>query len=222
MRIGRRVVKVFIWGLLLVVSISAGGLWFAYWYMTDSETAAKLIREHAVRYFPTASLEPGRVRIRPFAGEVVVRDLKLRQSIDGSFLETLRIPWLHVRIDQQKLAKGHLEAREVVVVQPTLRLRRRRDGTWNLQGLLADPWPVPWIDTPPILIRDATLELIPEDELAAPAAAPAVSLASDTAAGVPVSPTAAASGGAGGRVCCLARGTREIPSRRRPRTCSAA
>ena len=27
--------------------------------------------------------------------------------------------------------------------QPTLRLQQRRDGTWNLQGLLADPWPVP-------------------------------------------------------------------------------
>ena len=49
----------------------------------------------------------------------------------------------------------------MVVSQPTLRLRQRRDGTWNLDGLLADPWPGPWIDTPPITIKNATLELIP-------------------------------------------------------------
>ena len=52
----------------------------------------------------------------------------------------------------------------MVVSQPTLRLRRRRDGTWNLDGLLADPWPGPWIETPPITIQNATLELIPDEE----------------------------------------------------------
>ena len=52
MRIGRRVAKILIWGLVLCLSILGGGLWFAYWYMTDSDTAAQLIREHAVRYFP--------------------------------------------------------------------------------------------------------------------------------------------------------------------------
>ena len=78
--------------------------------------------------------------------------------------EVLQIPWLNIRINTQKLAKGRLEAREVVVSQPTLRLRRRRDGTWNLDGLLADPWPGPWIETPPITIQNATLELIPDEE----------------------------------------------------------
>ena len=35
------------------------------------------------------------------------------------------------------------------------------DGTWNLQGLLADPWPGPWLDkTPPILIENGTVELV--------------------------------------------------------------
>jgi hypothetical protein len=176
MCIGRRVVKALLWVFILCLSIMGGGLFFAYSYITDSETAAKLIREQAVRYFPTATLEPGRVRVRPFAGEVVIRDLKLRQPIDSSFLEVLRIPWLHVQIDARKLADGQLEAREIVLVQPTLRLRRRRNGTWNLEGLIADPWPVPWISTPPIVIRDATLELIPEEEPASSSGTPAPSL----------------------------------------------
>ena len=174
MRIGRRVAKVVFWGLVLCLSILGGGLWFAYWYMTDSESAAQLIREHAIRYFPHSILDPGRVRTRLFAGEVVLRQLQLRQQIDGVGFEAVRIPWLHIRINPRKLLQGHLEVRNVEVVEPTLRLRRRRDGTWNLQGLFADPWPAPWIETPPISIRRATLELTPEEEPAStPVTAPA-------------------------------------------------
>ena len=65
MRIGRRVMKALFWGLVLCLSILGGGLWFAYWYMTDGETVAQLIREHAVRYFPGSTLDPGRVQIQP-------------------------------------------------------------------------------------------------------------------------------------------------------------
>jgi hypothetical protein len=164
MRIGRRIVKILFWGLLLSFSIAGGALWFAYWYMTDSETAARLIREHAVKFFPGSSLEPGRVRIRPILGEIVLNQLQLLQRIDGTPFEVLRIPWLNIRINTRKLAKGELEAKEVVVSHPILRLRRRRDGKWNLDGLLADPWPGPWINTPPIYIQNATLELIPDDD----------------------------------------------------------
>ena len=71
---------------------------------------------------------------------------------------------MNIRINPRKLTKGVLEVHEVVVAQPTLRLCRRHDGTWNLEGLLADPWPGPWIDTPPILIQNATLELIHDEE----------------------------------------------------------
>ena len=132
--------------------------------MTDGEWVAQLIREGAVRYFPGSTLDPGRVRVSLYGGELVFRELKLIQRIDNAPFEVLRIPWLSVRINTKKLAKGSLEAREVVVSQPTLRLRRRRDGTWNLDGLLADPWPGPWIETPPIAIQNATLELIPDED----------------------------------------------------------
>jgi hypothetical protein len=166
MRIGRRLTRTLTWGLVLLSSILGGGLWFAYWYMTDSDTASKLIREQAIRFFPKAIIDPGRVRIQPFSGQVVLHELRMRQQIDGVSFETMRIPFLNIRINRGKLAKGELEASEIVVGYPTLRLRRRHDGTWNLQGLLADPWPGPWIETPPILIRNATLELIPEEESA--------------------------------------------------------
>ena len=93
------------------------------------------------------------------------RQVLLRQPIDGAMVPTLRIPWLNIRINTRKLAEGELEVREVKVSQPTLRLQQRRDGTWNLQGLLADPWPVPLVENPPpITIKNGTLELIADEE----------------------------------------------------------
>jgi hypothetical protein len=168
MRIGRRLVKVMILGLVLCFSTLVGGLWFAYWCVTDGDTVAKLIRERAGRYFPGSTLDPGRVRISLYGGDVVFRQLKLIQRVDNAPFEVVRVPWLNIRINTRKLAKGQLVARDVVVSTPTLRLRRRRDGTWNLEGLLASPWPGPWIDTPPIKIQNGTVELMPDDDAADP------------------------------------------------------
>jgi hypothetical protein len=164
MRIGRRLVKTLLWGFVLCLSILGGGLCFAYWYMTDGETVAQIIREGAGPYFPGSTLDPGRVHISMFGGKAEFHHLSLIQKIDGAPFEVLHIPWLNVRINTRKLAEGRFEAREVKVSHPTLRLRHRRDGTWNLDGLLAQPWPGPWIETPPISIQNATLELIPDEE----------------------------------------------------------
>ena len=102
MRIGRRLMKALIWGLVLCLSILGGGLWFAYWYVTDGDTFAQLIREHAVRFFPRSILDPGRVHISLYGGKVSFRELRMIQKIDGLPFELLRIPWLDIRID----AKG--------------------------------------------------------------------------------------------------------------------
>jgi AsmA-like C-terminal region len=179
-RLGRRVARFLIWGLVLCFCSLAGGLWFAYWYITDSDTIARVIREYAVQYLPKAILEPGRIRPSLFRGEIVFHDVKLRQAIDGSLFETLRLAFLQLKVNPRKLAEGVFEPREVLVGQPTLRLRARRDGTWNLQGLIADPWPGPWIKTPPITIHNGTVELYPCEDPASnpirPAPAPAATL----------------------------------------------
>ena len=53
----------------------------------------------------------------------------------------------------------------MVISQPTLRLCQRADGTWNLQGLIADPWPATAIkNPPPIVVRNGTVELIGVEE----------------------------------------------------------
>jgi hypothetical protein len=159
MRIGRRVAKVVFGGLLFCLSVLGGGLWYAYTYVTDSETAARWIKLYAVRYLPGSEVDASRVRVR--LSEWTLNQTRIHQRIDGLWFETLRVPWLHILINTRKLLHGELELREVDVVQPSLRLCQRQDGTWNIQGLLADPWPGPWLDkTPPIVIQNGTVELV--------------------------------------------------------------
>ena len=161
MRIGRRVARVVFWGLVLCLSILGGGLWFAYTYVTDSTNAARWIRQYAVKYLPGSELDPGRVRMRPLIGELTLNNPRIFQKIDGARFETLRVPWLHILVNTRKMLRGELDVHEVDVVQPSLRLCQRSDGTWNLQGLLADPWPGPWLDkTPPILVKNGTVDLV--------------------------------------------------------------
>ena len=161
MRLGRRLAKVLILGLVLIALITAGAAWFAYALVTDSETASRLIKAKAARFLPRSIVEMGRVNIGILKGEVTVSHFHVFQRIDGLSFLTARIPWLSVKLDPRQVLHGKFVPREVVVSQPTLRVCRRTDGTWNLQGLVANPWPGPTIkNPPPIVIRNGTIELV--------------------------------------------------------------
>ena len=155
----RKLRKFLAWGTLVVLASLGGGLGFAYWYVTDSETLARAIRAEAPRYLPGSRVDLTRVGVRLLTGDVQISHLTVNQTIDGRLFQTLRVPWLKVRHDVRAMLKGRFEPSEIIVAQPTLRLRRRSDGTWNLQGLLASPWPGPVTKTPPIQIINGTVEL---------------------------------------------------------------
>jgi len=154
-----RMWKMFAWGTAVVLSSLSGGLWFAYVYVTDSDTVARLVRVEAPRYLPGSSVELGRARLRPFAGQAQLTQLTVRQVLDGTPFLALKVPWLSVRHNARAMLRGRFEPTEIVVAQPTLRLRRRKDGTWNLQGLLASPWPGRAAKSPPVQILNGTVEL---------------------------------------------------------------
>ena len=156
--------KVVLWTLALLVAVVVGGVWFAYAYVTDSRTLAALIRAEAPRYLPGTHLDLGRVRVRPFAGEV---NLTTSPSARRSTARTSRpsaSPGCASATTPGRCSRGKFVPREVVVTHPTLRLCRRQDGTWNLQGLLADPWPGPTLADPPtISVQNGTVELCDDD-----------------------------------------------------------
>ena len=162
--VGRRVRKVVGWGTFLVASILVGGTISAYFYVTDSETLADLIRREAPKYLPDCRVDVFKARIRPFFGEVMLSQVQVRETVGDSpgpmVASSARVT---VRFDPWAMLKGRFEARDVTVAGPTIRLRRKPDGSWNVEGLLADPWPGPSGGaTPPISIQKGTVELAEE------------------------------------------------------------
>jgi hypothetical protein len=164
MRVRRRhrLIKFLAWGTAVLLASLGGGLWFAYVYFTDSETLARLIQAELPRYLPGTWVTLGHARVRLLTGEVHLEKLRLYQAVDRVTVQTVSIPWLSIRHDPRAAMEGRFEPTEVVVAHPVLRLCPRKDGTWNLQGLLADPWPGPALAAPPVLIQNATVELVAE------------------------------------------------------------
>ncbi len=164
MGVRRRVARFLAWTVFLTGAVLVGGLIFAYYYATDSATLTAAIESAAPRFLPGGRLVVGHASMRLPAGEVQLMHVELRQNIDGVETRTARVPWMSVRHDASAIAEGKFTPREVVAAQPTLRLRRRVDGTWNLQGLWADPWPVATGKRlPRIIIRNGTIELAASD-----------------------------------------------------------
>lgn len=148
------------WSVVFVLAMLAGALTFAYTYVTDSSTLVAIINAHVPRFLPGSRLRIDRVQLRPLLAEVDLRMVALLQPIDGVRHEAVRIPWLQIRCDPKKLWNGQVEPREIIVVQPTLRLKRRSNGRWNVQGLLADPWPSTAQLNPTVRIRKGMIELL--------------------------------------------------------------
>lgn len=159
-----RVWRVLGWGMVVVLASLAGGIWFAFNYLTSGETIARVIKAGLPRYLPHTRVEIGRARTSLVKGEIHISNLLIQQVIDGQLFPTLRLPWLRIRHNPRAMVDGRFEPTEVAVSQPTLRLIRRKDGSWNLDGLLADPWPGPPMNTPPIQILNGTVELYDADD----------------------------------------------------------
>ena len=159
----KRVRVVLIWVFLLVACVGTGGLIFAFTYVTDSDTLADLIRRQSPRFFPGSVVEVGRVQMRPLLGEVTLSQVRLVQKVDGRSFTVGQVAWMNIKHDLKALWQGRFEPREVVLVQPTVRVCRRADGTWNVEGLLADPWPAPPLLKPPVVrINAGTLQIVDE------------------------------------------------------------
>jgi hypothetical protein len=158
-----RVRKLIAWAALALMVVVAGVLGFAYSYVTDGATLVAMLRAESPRFLPGSQLSIGGAQVRPLLGQVELKHVRVHQPIQGRSFQTAWIAWMHVSCDVQALLHGRFEPTEVSVSQPVLRITRRADGSLNLKGLLADPWPAPPLATDPVIrVKNGRVELIDE------------------------------------------------------------
>lgn len=151
--------------VLAVMALTAAAMGFAYSYVTDGATLVASLRREAPRFLPGCVLSINSAQVRPLLGQVSLSHVRLFQRIHGRPFETGWVAWMNVVCDVQALLRGRFEPTEVLVSQPVLRLIRRPDGSLNLKGLLADPWPAPPLPTEPLVrIKGGRVELMDEDD----------------------------------------------------------
>lgn len=116
----------------IVAVCAAGGALYQRW------TNPVAVREHVMGklgyLFPGAQVSVDSARLRLLGG-IQVNDLRLTRRDDPEQDEFLHVPSAVFYHDKEKLLEGELTIRKMELYRPRLRVRRGRDGHWNVQGL---------------------------------------------------------------------------------------
>lgn len=103
--------------------------------------------------FTNVDVQVDSARLRLFGG-ISVKDLRLTRH--GESIPFFDAPAAVIYHDKQQLHRGQLVIRKIELDQPTIRVNRRADGTWDFEGL-TKPAPVTDSPLPTVVLRKATV-----------------------------------------------------------------
>jgi hypothetical protein len=122
--------------LIVAVLAAAGyGAWFAYSWVSPEKVRAAVEAQLRERIADSVEVRVGSAHLRLFGG-ISISELTLTQR--GEPEPFLHIPSATITHDKEQLNQGELVIRKIELENPTFRIDRRADGTWNLTGLLKD------------------------------------------------------------------------------------
>ncbi len=140
----------------IISAAAAGALLYQRW------TNPGAVREQVIakigETFPGAHVSVDSARLRILGG-IQLNGLRLTRDDDPEKHEFLNVPSAIFYHDKEKILDGELTLRKIELIRPRLRVRRERDGTWNLQKLLRPPTDEPLTHQPAIVIHQGTLIL---------------------------------------------------------------
>lgn len=108
--------------------------------------------------FPGAQVSVDSARLRILGG-IQLTGLRLSRSDDPEKHEFLHVPSAIFYHDKEKILDGQLLLRKIELFRPRLRVRRDREGKWNLHDLTRKPSAPPDTPAPAIVIHQGTLIL---------------------------------------------------------------
>jgi hypothetical protein len=149
--------------VLLVLGCCAGaGVLYQQW--TNPVAVRQQVVTLLEKQFPGASVSLDGARLRLLGG-VVLTELRLTRRGAGEQADIIHIPSATVYHDKERLLDGRFAVRRIELHRPRIHIVRRKDGTWNVDGLVGTT--DPRSPLPTILINDGTLVI--EDLHAGPA-----------------------------------------------------
>ncbi len=140
----------------IIGAVAAGAL--AYERFTNPGAVREQVIAEIGKMFPGAQVSIDSARLRILGG-IQLNGLRLTRIDDAEKLEFLHVPSAIFYHDKEKVLEGELRLRKIELNRPRLRVRRARDGTWNLQSLVRKADGRPATPLPAIVIHRGTLIL---------------------------------------------------------------
>ncbi|MSQ93459.1 MAG: hypothetical protein EXR98_02760 [Gemmataceae bacterium] len=157
------IVRGIVWGI--VGACAAGALAYQRW--TDPGAVREQVIAALSEAFPGAHVSIDSARLRLFGG-IQLNGLRLTRDDDPAKHEFLHVPSAIFYHDKEKILDGELKLRKIELIRPRFRIRRERDGSWNLKDIVKPPNGAPQTQLPAIVIHQGTLILEDRSDAAKP------------------------------------------------------
>jgi hypothetical protein len=131
-----------------------GAVLYQRWTNPDAVREQIIAKLSAI--FPEAQVSVDSARLRILGG-IQLNGLRLMRADDPEKIEFLFVPSAIFYHDKEKILDGELALRKIELIRPRLRVRREKDGSWNLKNLYRQPEGARQIPIPAIVIHQGTL-----------------------------------------------------------------
>jgi hypothetical protein len=116
-----------------IIALCGGGA-IAYQRWTNPAAVREQVIAKLHQLFPGAEVSVDSARLRILGG-IQLNGLRFYRRDDPEHGEFLQVPSAVFYHDKEKILDGELSLRKIELHKPRLRVRRDRDGKWNLYGL---------------------------------------------------------------------------------------
>ena len=128
------IVRGIVYGIISAAATAA----LVYQRWTNPGAVREQVIAEISKMFPGAHVSVDSARLRILGG-IQLNGLRLTREDDPEKHEFLHVPSAIFYHDKEKILEGELTLRKIELIRPRLRIRRERDGSWNLQNLLRKP-----------------------------------------------------------------------------------
>jgi hypothetical protein len=136
-----------------IIALCGGGA-LAYQRLTNPAAVREQVLAKLSQLFPGAEISVDSARLRILGG-IQLTHVRFWRRDDPERAEFLYVPSAVIYHDKEKVLDGQLALRKIELYKPRLRVRRDRDGKWNMRDLTAKMDPTKPLPT--VVVQQGTI-----------------------------------------------------------------